>query len=109
LIGRASGAREGREAKMAMAILRRLWWRVIGTPLERAEAWRRKDREHVPLSAVRAHVERYREPAAQRVRRAHEAISKELLELTRARHTLAAQGSTGSTGSTVILLRKKEA
>jgi hypothetical protein len=81
---------------MFSALLRRLYWRVIGSPAERAESWRRKESSHVPLEAVRAHAQRYREPAAQRIRREHEAISRELLELTRARHTLAAQGTQGA-------------
>lgn len=83
---------------MFSAILRRLYWRVIGSPVERAENWRRKQRDRVPLSAIRSHVERYRDSAEVRVRRAHEAISRELLDLQRARHTLAA--------SNVVALKK---
>lgn len=86
------------EAKLMLAAARRLYWRIIGSPRERAELARAGSSEHVPLRAIRAHLEREREPAEVRVRREREATSRELLELTRARHTAA-----------VLPMRKREA
>lgn len=89
---------------MFKAMLRRIWWRVSGTPQQRREQERRDSRDHVPLFAIQNYLKRKQEPSAPRVRALHEAISRELLELTRARHTLAAQSN-----SSVLPMRKKEA
>jgi hypothetical protein len=77
------------EARLMLAAARRFYWRIIGSPRERAETARAGSREHVPLRAIRAHLGREREPAEVRIKREREATSRELLELTRARHTAA--------------------
>ncbi len=77
------------EAKLLVAAARRFYWRIIGSPRERAEMERAKSQEHVPLAAIRAHLTREREPAEVRIKRERDATSRELLELTRARHTAA--------------------
>ena len=78
-----------RELRLVLAAARRAYWRIIGTPREREEIWRAKSEEHVRLAAIRVHLAREREPAEVRVRRERDAVSRELLELTRARHTAA--------------------
>jgi hypothetical protein len=89
-----------RELRLVLAAARRAYWRIIGTPREREEIWRRRSEEHVPLSAIREHLAREHEPAEVRVHREREAVSRELLELTRARHTAAV---------VMMSARKKEA
>jgi hypothetical protein len=91
-----------KEFKLVQIIFRRLWWRVAGSPVERAEAWRSKASDRVPLRAIRAYLAREHSPAALRVRALHEVISRELLDLQRARHTLAA-------GNTISFKKKEGA
>ena len=44
--------REVTARRILAAVARRLWWRVAGTPRERAENRRRASWQHVPLAAV---------------------------------------------------------